>query len=214
MIYVTARLLKQYGRSFKAGTVLCKEAEPGDNMFIIYQGKIRISKNLDGEEKTLVVLGDGDFFGEMAIILKDARTASATCMTDAIVLTIDAEGFETMIRKSPDMSLRLIKTLAERLKSTNNLVGILGQTEPESRVILYIEDLAKKSSTKVEDGVQISIDFKDMTSRLFLTEANVDAVMEKLKRSSLCYKLRQNFYVVTDIAKLRKFLEFLRLQKK
>jgi CRP/FNR family transcriptional regulator, cyclic AMP receptor protein len=213
MIYVTARLLKQYGRSFKAGTVLCREEEPGDQMFIIYQGKVRISKKMDNEEKTLVVLGDGDFFGEMAIILKEPRTATATCVTDAVVLIIDSEGFETMVRKSPDMSLRLIKTLAERLKSTNNLVAILGQTDPESRVILYIEDLARKSDVKVEDGIQIMIDFKDITGRLFLTEKDMDSVLEKLKRASLCYKLRQNFYVVTDLPKLRRFLDFLKEQK-
>ncbi|MBN1113699.1 MAG: Crp/Fnr family transcriptional regulator [Oligoflexia bacterium] len=214
MLYVNARLLKTYGRKVREGTVLFYENEPGNSMYVIYSGKVRISKKIEGREKTLVILQDGDFFGEMAIILKEPRTATATCVTDSEVLEIDSAGFDAMIRKSPDMALRTIKTLADRIKAGNEMLMILSRTDPEERVIFYIQRLARQSSTKVEDGVQISLDFKELIDLLGIREQDLISAMEKLKRSSLCYKLRQNFYVVTEPGKLGKFIEFLRGQKK
>ena len=214
MLYVNARLLKQYGRKVAEGTVLCKEGQPGDHMFIIYAGKVRISKNIDGEEKTLVVLGDGEFFGEMAIILKEPRTATATCSVDSEILIIDAQGFDTMVRKSPDMSLRMIKSIADRLKASNEMIAILSHMNVNDRIISYIELLSRMSETRVEDGIQILLNQNEMISKLSVDEKDVVDTMQQLKRANLCYKIRQNFYCVTEVDKLHKFMMFLQMQRK
>jgi CRP-like cAMP-binding protein len=214
MLYVNARLLKQYGKRIKEGTVLCEEGQPGEHMFVIYSGKVRISKNVEGEEKTLVVLEDGAFFGEMSIILKEPRTATATCLTECEVLIIDANGFEAMVRKSPDMSLRIIKELANRLKASNETLAMLSINNPEERVVFYVENLAKKSDTEVEDGMQIVLVQNEILGKLSISEQQYMSAMEKLKRENLCYKIRHNFYVVPNIYRLRKFMEFLKMKRK
>jgi len=210
MLFVNARLLKQYGQKIKEGTVICKEGDAGSNMYIIYSGKVRISKNIDGEDKTLVVLGDGDFFGEMALILKEPRTATATTMKESVILIIDEIGFDTMLRKSPDVAIRTIKTLADRLKNTNKMLGMLSNLSPDIRVCAYLLDLAEHSTTKVEEGMQIVVNETEIISRLSIYEKQYVTAMEGLKRANICYKLRLNFFVVTDVDKLKKYILFLK----
>ena len=68
-----SEIFQKYGRNFAAGQLIFAEGEIGAEMFIIQSGKVRISKRSKDGEKTLVILEEGDFFGEMAVIDKGPR---------------------------------------------------------------------------------------------------------------------------------------------
>ena len=74
---VSDEVFKRYGRAYKPGEVIFREGDAGETMFIIQEGEVRIHKRVRDKETTLAVLKDGDFFGEMAIIDKEPRSASA-----------------------------------------------------------------------------------------------------------------------------------------
>ena len=82
------------------GEVLFREGERGDVMYLIREGKIKITKGGDDDEKVLAVLKEGDFFGEMAIIDGSPRSASAIAATPASLLVIDKETFKSKIREN------------------------------------------------------------------------------------------------------------------
>ncbi|HEC79855.1 MAG TPA: cyclic nucleotide-binding domain-containing protein, partial [Firmicutes bacterium] len=70
-------VFEKYGKVYKNGEVICKEGDKGDSMYIIYEGAVKITKRAHDKETTLAVLKEGDFFGEMAIIDREPRSASA-----------------------------------------------------------------------------------------------------------------------------------------
>ena len=70
-----------YEKHLRSGEVLFKEGAQGDEMYLIRSGKIRIVKDLEGTQKTLAVIGEGEFFGEMALLDKRPRSASAIAET-------------------------------------------------------------------------------------------------------------------------------------
>src|SRR4051812_3912309 len=102
-------LFPRFGREYAAGDVLFREGEPGELMFVIQTGAVRISKQVGGDEKVLAVLGPGEFLGEMAILNGKPRTATATVIEDARCLLIEAKTLESMVARNTEIAVRLIK---------------------------------------------------------------------------------------------------------
>src|SRR5215217_6867222 len=121
---MTDPLFDRFGREYQAGEVLFREGEPGDQMFVIQAGAVRISKTMSGEPKVLAVLGPGEFLGEMAILNGKPRTATATVIEATRCLVIEAKTLESMVARNAEIALRLIKKLAKRLDSADTLVEI------------------------------------------------------------------------------------------
>src|SRR5919199_2721966 len=128
-------LFNRFGKELPRGTVLFREGEPGKEMFVIQSGRIAISKSVRDVEKVLAVLGPGEFFGEMAIISNKPRNATATVSENARLLIIDPKTFEGMIRSNGEISVRMIKKLADRLAEADAQIEALLMSDPSSRVV-------------------------------------------------------------------------------
>ncbi|RME29004.1 MAG: cyclic nucleotide-binding domain-containing protein, partial [Deltaproteobacteria bacterium] len=112
-------LFEKFGREFPAGTVIFREGDVGNEMYVIQSGKVNITKEVRGVEKVLVTLGPGAFFGEMAIINQKPRSANAVVVEDARLLVIGPKTFDTMIRSNVEIAVRMIKILAQRLQEAD-----------------------------------------------------------------------------------------------
>ena len=110
---------------FKKGTTICAENSPGDEMYIILSGRVKVFKNIDDEELHLSFLGPGDFFGEMCLLLEGLRTASVTAVQETELLGLSREGLINKIREDPDFGLRMISTLAKRLANAHGVISSL-----------------------------------------------------------------------------------------
>jgi CRP/FNR family transcriptional regulator, cyclic AMP receptor protein len=107
----------------KAGAFLFRAGEKGDAMYIIERGKVRICVHtVDGREVTLTEFGRGDFFGEMALLGGQRRSADAVVAEDARLAVLSREHFLSFIRSSPDVALEMLTALANRLRQTDELL--------------------------------------------------------------------------------------------
>ena len=121
----TARKLCQLLESIdcKAKTSLFRAGDEGDAMYLIERGKVRICvQTTDGREMTLTELGRGDFFGEMALLDGQPRSANAIVAEDARLAVLSREHFLSFVRNSPDVALELLTALANRLRHTDELL--------------------------------------------------------------------------------------------
>jgi len=101
-------------RMYKDNEMIFCESEPGNELFIIQSGKVKITKIVD-EEVLLAVLKKGDIFGEMALLDNSPRSASAISFGDTQVIAINRQSFEVMVQQQPQMATRLIQLLSERI---------------------------------------------------------------------------------------------------
>src|SRR5438034_8207338 len=107
----------------KANTFLFRAGEAGDAMYIIERGKVRICvQATDGHEVTLTELSRGDFFGEMALLGGQQRSADAVVGEDARLAVLSREHFLSFMRSSPDVALEMLTALANRLRQTDELL--------------------------------------------------------------------------------------------
>jgi CRP-like cAMP-binding protein len=110
-------------RSYAAGDVLFREGDPGDGLYMVVKGSVRISKaSLTGEE-ALAVLESPAFFGEMALIDNSARAADAIVNEDSVLFYIPLAGLRTLIEAQHQIALKILyalcEVLAQRLRETN-----------------------------------------------------------------------------------------------
>jgi serine phosphatase RsbU (regulator of sigma subunit) len=107
--------------TYPSGTVLCAEGDPADKMFIINKGRVVISRNMEGnaEEFVLGMVGDGGYFGEMALLTDEPRAATVTTIVETEVLEISKVEFEQVFAASPSMARSILQTMIRTLRETD-----------------------------------------------------------------------------------------------
>ncbi|MDQ3282477.1 MAG: cyclic nucleotide-binding domain-containing protein [Acidobacteriota bacterium] len=115
--------------SFNAGERIFAQGELGTEMFIIHDGEVEIIKHIGGESHVLSRLEKGDFFGEMAILEAMPRTADAVAVTDVRLVAINGSRFDEMLRKNPEVAVRIIRKYSKRLREANTLLEKLAGRE-------------------------------------------------------------------------------------
>ena len=103
---------------FPAGTAIFEEGSEGDFMYVVMEGKIRLS--LHGEY--IAEVSSGGIVGEMALLDSDNRSATATAMTDCQLAPIDLHSFKMLIQHTPDFALHVMNVLADRLRMANEKI--------------------------------------------------------------------------------------------
>ncbi|HJQ36125.1 MAG TPA: cyclic nucleotide-binding domain-containing protein [Thermoanaerobaculia bacterium] len=108
--------------AFAAGERIFQQGDLGTEMYIIHEGTVDIVKHIGGESHQLSRLEKGDFFGEMALLEAMPRTADAVAFTDVKVVAINGSRFDEMLRKNPEVAVRIIRKYSKRLREANTLL--------------------------------------------------------------------------------------------
>src|SRR5213592_2943420 len=107
----------------EADKVLFRAGDAGDAMYVIERGKVRICvQATDGHELTLAELGRGDFFGEMALLNEQRRSANAVVAEEARLAVLSRAHFLFFMRSNPNVALEMLTALANRLRHTDELL--------------------------------------------------------------------------------------------
>jgi len=111
-------------REYRAGEPVFYQGDPGLGMYIVQEGEVSIAiLGKDGNEQELAVLGDGDFFGELALLDESPRSANAICKTDCTLIGFFRPDLFELIEKENTFGIKIVLKLAEivaeRLRKTD-----------------------------------------------------------------------------------------------
>ena len=130
-------------KSFKKDSVVLFEHETGTALFVIVDGKVKVSRvSDDGKEVILTILGESDFFGEMAILDGLSRSANVTAMEDSELFIIQRSEFLELLNVHPEVSIALLQELTQRLRSADMKIKSLSLKDAEGKVATVILQLA------------------------------------------------------------------------
>jgi CRP/FNR family transcriptional regulator, cyclic AMP receptor protein len=206
-------LFQRFGKEFPKGTVLFREGETGKEMFVLQSGRVVITKTVRDTDKTLAVLGPGEFFGEMALISNKPRNATAVVEEPARLLVIDPKTFEGMIRGNSEIAVRMIRKLAERLGEADAQIENLLLTDPSSRVVHQILQACQSRGRPMEEGVEIDFNLRELPRLTGVGEAGIRTMLDRLERSGLVERTGDRL-MVRDTARLADYLGYLELRWK
>jgi signal transduction histidine kinase len=140
-------------KSYPAGTVLCREDAIEYTFYMILEGDFEVTKTINNSEARLLkTLSAGDFFGEMALIHNAPRAATVKALSHAVVLELDKEGFDRVLKHSPSVATAMISEISNRLRQNDALA---------------IEDLRLRAR-EIADAYQ-KLAEQDMARNEFLT---------------------------------------------
>ena len=146
-------------QTFARGEVLFQEGEPGDRMYVIVEGKVKLGQtSKDGRESLLAVLGPGEMFGELSLFDPGSRTSTASALTEVTVLGLGNEQLKPWLTGRPELAAALLQALARRLRRTNEAMGDLVFSDVPGRVAKALMDLGEKFGDVVPDGLLVSHD--------------------------------------------------------
>ena len=138
-----AELLRE--RSYPKGSVILFEDDPGDALYIVGTGQVKVVLiGEDGREVILSVLGEGSFFGELALLDDEPRSAHVIAMEDATVLALRREDFQSRLRLSPEVAIALLRELSSRLRRADEKIGGLVLLDVNGRVAELLLRLAEE----------------------------------------------------------------------
>ena len=135
-------------RRFPKNATVVEEGLPGDYMYVIRSGRAKVTKaSEDGREKIMNFLETGAFFGDMALLGDEARSASVKTLEESVLLALSRRDFIDLLRQSPDLALAVIEELANRLREKNEQARSLSFQGVEERTRNLFERIALPDDT-------------------------------------------------------------------
>lgn len=142
--------------TFRRNHTVFSEGEPGDRLYVLVEGKVKIGKrSVDGRESLIAVMGPGETFGELALFDPGPRTATVTTLTEVRVAAVARQALSGWIAERPEISEQLLRVLARRLRRTNDDLCDMIFTDVPGRVAKQLLDLAKRFGRPEGDVLRV-----------------------------------------------------------
>jgi len=144
-------------RVFTAGTNVMTVEQPGEAVFIILHGTVKIHIEQGGRDVILSILGGGDLLGEMSLIDSMGRSASALTLESSLMLWMDRTAFNYLLDNFPPVARNLVKILSARVRLSDQVIQSLATLDVNGRVARQLLAFAERYGREVSDGVQVRI---------------------------------------------------------
>lgn len=189
-----------HSRKYKKNEIIFRKEDLGNSFFIVKEGKVKIFTSIGGDKKkTFAFLNRGDFFGEMSLLGGRVRSASAQATEETELYVISKRNFTKLIVGNHEFTLKLLKTLADRLTRADKEIASMLFHNILGRLAEAIIELAK---TKSKTPGRIAIDQSELAQYLGTTRVPVCRAVNVLKREGTI-DYRRGELIILNQARLK-----------
>jgi CRP-like cAMP-binding protein len=202
-----ARLAERgFVRRFSTGQVVFTEGEPSEHLYVVRTGRVRVLvTSAHGDELTLSVLGPGDTMGELSIIDRSARSASAEAVEPSELLTLPAADVRAAFEADPALLLSVAGELAAIVRRLTGGAADLVFLDLPRRLAKLIVAESRESRTGVI-RVEVGMSQAGLAARLGVTRQSLNRALSGLTRRGWL-SAAEGGYVVHDLPALRRFAD-------
>ncbi|MEM8535733.1 MAG: Crp/Fnr family transcriptional regulator [Chloroflexota bacterium] len=186
-------------QTFERSDLIFDQGSMGSTLYIIVDGQVRIfTVNETGQELAVTIFRKGDFFGELALLDGQPRSASAEAMQGTTTLTLHRSGFLDLIGTCPPVAVAVLEALASRLRHTNNYVENLTSQPAPQRVVQQLVTLAANAHNHHQtSSIDLRITQDDLASLSGTTRETVNRVLSTLRDQGLIRIARARISVLS-----------------
>jgi CRP/FNR family cyclic AMP-dependent transcriptional regulator len=186
------------------GSVIFRQGDPGHEMFVISQGRVRLMIGTAGHEKEVAIFGPGEFFGELSLLSDEPRSATAEVVEDATLLAIGRDVFAMMVQDDLDIVFRMMNVQGQRLSRTNEPIQDLMQRL--GRVRIAAECLRRVWAPTTTWPV--TLDVAEVSAATGLGPQTVTTIVTELAQQGIG-SLQDGRWSIPDRAQASKLLDVL-----
>ena len=196
-------------RVFAAGTNVMTVEQPGEAVFIILHGTVKIHIEQGGRDVILSILGGGDLLGEMSLIDSMGRSASALTLESSLMLWMDRNAFNYLLDNFPPVARNLVKILSARVRLSDQVIQSLATLDVNGRVARQLLAFAERYGCDVSDGVQVRIVLTqgDLADLVGASRKRVNQAMVFFKEQGLASTDVDGRFIIHNKAGLARFCD-------
>ena len=169
-------------RNFRAGEIIFSQGDPGDALYAVVAGRIRISAGTaDGREISLNIMEPGDTFGEIALLDGGTRTATATATEPSELVSIRRDHFVALLEREAKVALELLRLCGERLRWTSGLVEDAALLDASARLAKRLLSLGELHGQRTKAGTTLRISQEDLATFLGVSRQVVNQHLQGWK---------------------------------
>jgi CRP/FNR family cyclic AMP-dependent transcriptional regulator len=175
-------------RQFLKGEPLLARGRLGSNMMILVSGRARVTAtSAEGKEVTLMILEAGMTLGELALLDGKPRSADVVAMSNCLVLLVERRDFLPLLTQNPDLSLRLMGVLCDRLRTTSLALEEVALTDIPSRLASLLLKLSTRYGTDGGRGrrIQLRLSQADLSSLIAATRESVNKQLRSWREQGI-----------------------------
>lgn len=195
-------------RQYKKNSVIFHEGDPGEGLFFVQKGKIKLTKlSTDGKEKILHFCQAGDVFAEVMLFDEGEYPATAETLEDAEIGLIHNQDMERLLRDNNEIALKILKVMAKRLRQAQYHIRDLAFNDAYSRLASALLNLSREYGRKVGDldHVGISLNQQDLAGLIGTSRETVARIMGEWRRDGII-SLDKKQIIINDREKLEDWL--------
>lgn len=186
-------------RRFAQGQVIFHHGDPGGLLYIITQGKVKISHSTpDGQEALLAILGAGDFFGELALLDNSPRSATAEALASTETLTLHREDFRRYLISNPDFAMHVLQTMAKHIRRLNSQLSDIFFLDLPGRLARTLLRLADEHGRETGEGtlIDLTLTQTDLAEMTGATRVSINKTLGRLRRAGWVQTRGRRFIII------------------
>lgn len=189
------------------GRTIFNENTSGERFYIVISGRIKIFTISGEKKKTLAILEKGEFFGEMALLDMEPRSASSIALQDSELIVIKKQDFRKLLAKQPNIAFQIMKTISQRLRQADKEIEALTFGDVIGRLANTLLELAKKYGQNSPEGIKINMPFshQDIAELIGTGREMVSRVLNRFRRLN-CITYSGRLLVLTNRDKLKQWV--------
>lgn len=192
-------------KAFARNELIFLEDDPGEGMFIIRQGRVKVSKSsADGREQILHILKEGDIFAEVVLFDQGVYPATAEAVEETRVWLLRNGDMEVLLQNHPKLAVKLLRLMGRRLRQAQLLIRDLALHDTCGRLAGLLLRFARREGERTERGIVLDLDLtrQELASMIGTSRETVARILSRFQREGLL-ELDKQKIVIRDEQKLR-----------
>lgn len=200
---------RAHRRVFPNGKNVMLVEQPGETVYVILHGTVKVYTEQGGRDAILSILGTGDLIGEMSLIDSVGRSASVVTLEDSLMLWMDKTTFFYMLDNFPPVARNLVKILSARVRLSDQMIQSLATLDVNGRVARQLLAFAERYGREMDGGVKIRIALtqSDIADLVGASRKRVNQTMVLFKEQGLATTDSDGHIIIQDKAGLTRFCE-------
>ncbi|AKN32570.1 Crp/Fnr family transcriptional regulator [Clostridium carboxidivorans P7] len=196
-------------KEYAKGDVVFTEGNVANTLFFINEGKIKLYKyTKDGKEQILHVLSEGDFFGELELIKPSKYGFNSKAIIDSKICTLTKDEMKEIMMKNPEIGIKVLETVGERLSKVESLVQNLATNDVDSRMAYLLTDLMEKYGENIEKNISIELPLsrEEMANFIGVTRETISRKLKKFEDEKLIKIVGTKIIIILDEEGLKNYI--------